>query len=108
MPELKENAAAEAAGAQLLNGLSVDEAISRLNSRGEEYKNMKQDRLAKEEQDAADWIKNNKHRLKLKEPAATYNYVIFDPKNLKITARNGVPLTPVEHDPFAQSEGPEQ
>jgi hypothetical protein len=30
----------------------------------------------------------------------SHNYVIFDPKNLSITHRNGVPLEPVEGDPF--------
>ncbi len=34
----------------------------------------------------------------------SYNYVIFDPKNLKITARNGVPLEAVEHDPWAEPQ----
>jgi hypothetical protein len=32
----------------------------------------------------------------------TRNYVIFDPKNLEIRARNGVPLVPVDHDPFTR------
>ena len=31
---------------------------------------------------------------------ATRNYVIFDPSNLQITARNGQKLEPVDHDPF--------
>jgi hypothetical protein len=30
----------------------------------------------------------------------THNLVIFDPSNIKITARNGKALTPVDHDPF--------
>jgi hypothetical protein len=32
--------------------------------------------------------------------AGTHNYVIFDPSNLEIRSRNGVPLVPVDHDPF--------
>lgn len=39
---------------------------------------------------------------KLHEELQTYNYVIFDPKHLRITARNGVPLERVEHDPFTR------
>ena len=32
----------------------------------------------------------------------THNYVIFHPSNLRIVARDGTPLTPVDHDPFAE------
>jgi len=30
----------------------------------------------------------------------THNYVIFHPDNLRILSRNGIPLEPVDHDPF--------
>lgn len=35
----------------------------------------------------------------------TRNYVIFDPSNLRIIARNGQRLEPVDHNPFAESQG---
>lgn len=43
-----------------------------------------------------------KARKALQEKNASWNYVIFDPKHLKITARNGVPLERVEYDPFTR------
>lgn len=36
----------------------------------------------------------------------THNYVIFDPSNLRITARNGQRLEPVDHDPFEPAQSP--
>lgn len=43
-------------------------------------------------------------RIPLKQPTdlGTRNYVIFDPSNIKITAKNGKRLIPVDHDPFAE------
>jgi len=35
------------------------------------------------------------------DPNITRNYVIFHPDNLEIKTRDGIPLTPVDHDPFA-------
>lgn len=44
-------------------------------------------------------VKNSIYRVQ--ERPLTSNYVIFHPSNLRITARDGTPLTPVDHDPFA-------
>lgn len=49
---------------------------------------------------ARDFIADNMGDFQYKDPR-TFNYVIFDPSNLRITARNGQRLIPVDHDPFA-------
>jgi hypothetical protein len=41
---------------------------------------------------------------KIAGPKQTRNYVIFDPSNIAITARNGRRLDPVDHNPFANLE----
>jgi hypothetical protein len=62
-------------------------------------------RLARENRDAAAWLQNNKDKITLSPPKKpTHNYVIFDPSNIKITAKNGKRLIPVDHDPFAEPE----
>ena len=59
----------------------------------------RRDPLLKE---AADWLIENQTRFSVRDDRSR-NYVIFDPKHLKITARNGVPLERVDHDPFKET-----
>lgn len=55
------------------------------------------------------WTTNVKYHLddadqhieNLNRQRPTHNYVIFHPSNLRIVARDGTPLEPVDHDPFA-------
>ena len=44
----------------------------------------------------------DKDQFRIQENKPTHNYVIFDPSNLTITARNGQRVYPVDHDPFAE------
>lgn len=51
---------------------------------------------------AMDWVRNEHAAGKFSlHDDRTRNYVIFDPKNLDIKSWSGVPMTPVEGDPFA-------
>lgn len=40
------------------------------------------------------------------ESLKTHNLVIFDPSNIKVIARNGKAIQPVEHDPFEEPRRP--
>lgn len=51
---------------------------------------------------ALDWLVANQDKFHIYTPPQSRNYVIFDPSNLRITARNGQRLEPVDHDPFAE------
>lgn len=58
-------------------------------------------------QDAIDFVNRNRSNFStIRNPNMTYNYVVYDPKNINITHWNGVPVEPVEGNPFAASEGP--
>jgi hypothetical protein len=47
------------------------------------------------------YLDQRSRELPVGDPRRTHNYVVFDPKNLEIKTRDGIPLTPVDHDPFA-------
>lgn len=49
---------------------------------------------------AADWLHRERGNIEIRPPSQTSNYVIFDPKNLRIVGRNGQRLEPVDEDPF--------
>ena len=52
---------------------------------------------------SARWLEDNRDNIEIKTKDPTYNYVVFDPKHLKIIARNGVPLERVEGNPFVEA-----
>jgi len=61
----------------------------------------KAEQAVKELSDPTLFEKASKRDYRIKENPKTHNLVIFHPDNIKITARNGKALTPVDHDPFA-------
>lgn len=64
------------------------------------------------------WLDKNEHRLRVEPGKPTYNYVVFDPKLIKMvrkyddrgnvvhdyTQASGTELRPVDHDPFAEEK----
>lgn len=66
-------------------------------SRRQDVIDWSKDRIAAHQQKIAD-MKEDKH--------LTHNFVIFHPHNLKITGKNGEPISPVEHDPFQSDLSP--
>lgn len=67
---------------------------------------------------ALKWLHENGHRLEMKPAQPTYNYVVLDPKLIRIvrkyddrgnivhdyTQAAGTELRPVDHDPFAEEK----
>lgn len=57
---------------------------------------------------AIDWMQQEKEagRFSLDDNKRTRNFITTNPKNLQIRTWNGIPLEPVEHNPFTHSATP--